>query len=85
MSPRHLTRLFMRHAGVSLLDYVQQLRIARAQELLQQQPRLTQEQLAAACGFASARDWRRVCQRFTTPAGTKGLPPPGAAGAGPLH
>ncbi len=85
VSPHHLTRLFMRHAGVSVLDYVQQLRIARAQELLLQQPRLTQEQLAAACGFASARDWRRVCQRFTTPAGTKGLPPPGAAGAGPLH
>lgn len=63
VSPRHLTRLFMRHAGISVLDYVQQLRIARAQELLQQQPRLTQEQLAAACGFASARDWRRVSRR----------------------
>jgi len=85
VSPRHLTRLFMRHAGISVLDYVQQLRIARAQELLQQQPRLTQEQLATACGFASARDWRRVWKRVTTPAKTTGLRPPEAAGAGAGH
>ena len=85
VSPRHLTRLFMRHAGISVLDYVQQLRMARAQELLQQQPRLTQEQLAAACGFSSARDWRRVWKRFTTPAGTTGLQSPRAAGADSMH
>jgi transcriptional regulator GlxA family with amidase domain len=75
----------MRHAGISVLDYVQQLRIARAQELLQQQPRLTQEQLATACGFASARDWRRVWKRVTTPAKTTGLRPPEAVGAGAGH
>jgi transcriptional regulator GlxA family with amidase domain len=38
--------------------------MARAQELLAQQPALTQEQLAEACGFASARDFRRVWQRW---------------------
>lgn len=81
VSPRHLTRLFMRHAGISVLDYVQQLRMARAQELLQQQPRLTQERLAAACGFASARDWRRAWKRFTAPAGTTGPQSPRTAGA----
>jgi transcriptional regulator GlxA family with amidase domain len=60
VSPRHLSRLFMLHTGISVLDYQQQLRMARARELLAQQPALTQEQLAEACGFASARDFRRV-------------------------
>lgn len=67
-----------------LLDYAGPagaLRMARAQELLQQQPRLTQEQLAAACGFSSARDWRRVWKRFTTPVGTTGPQSPRTAGA----
>jgi len=66
--------------NVLLLDYVQQLRMARAQEL-QQQPRLTQEQLATACGFASARDWRRAWKRFTTPVVTAGSQSPRTAGA----
>jgi transcriptional regulator GlxA family with amidase domain len=60
VSPRHLSRLFMQHTGISVLDYQQQLRMARARELLAQHPRMTQEQLAEACGFASARDFRRV-------------------------
>lgn len=74
--------------NVLLLDYAgpaETLRMARAQELLLQQPRLTQEQLAAACGFSSARDWRRVWKRFTTPAGTTGLQSPRAAGADSMH
>ena len=60
VSPRHLSRLFMQHTGISVLDYQQQLRMARAQELMAHNPALTQEQLAEACGFGSARDFRRV-------------------------
>jgi transcriptional regulator GlxA family with amidase domain len=63
VSPRHLSRLFMQHTGISVVDYQQQLRMTRARELLAQQPALTQEQLAEACGFASARDFRRVWAR----------------------
>jgi transcriptional regulator GlxA family with amidase domain len=63
VSPRHLSRLFMQHTGISVVNYQQQLRMARARELLTQQPTLTQEQLAEACGFASARDFRRVWAR----------------------
>ena len=63
VSPRHLSRLFMQHTGISVADYQQQLRMTRARELLAQQPALTQEQLAEACGFASARDFRRVWAR----------------------
>ncbi|MGI9133396.1 MAG: hypothetical protein ACR2I0_05550 [Rhodoferax sp.] len=46
------------------LDYLQQLRIASVQDLQQHQPQLTQEQLALACGFGSARDLRRVYARY---------------------
>ncbi|MDZ7939223.1 MAG: DJ-1/PfpI family protein [Rhodoferax sp.] len=64
VSPRHLSRLFAIHTGVSVVVYQQQLRIARAQEMLQREPGLAQERLALACGFASARDFRRVWQRY---------------------
>jgi transcriptional regulator GlxA family with amidase domain len=63
VSPRHLSRLFMQYTGISVLDYQQQLRMARAQELMAHNPALTQEQLAEVCGFGSARDFRRVWAR----------------------
>ena len=63
VSTRHLSRLFALHTGVSVVAYQQQLRIARAQEMLVHNPMLSQERLAQACGFASARDFRRVWQR----------------------
>jgi transcriptional regulator GlxA family with amidase domain len=47
-----------------VVAYQQQLRIARAKEMLQREPSLAQEKLAQACGFASARDFRRVWQRY---------------------
>jgi transcriptional regulator GlxA family with amidase domain len=64
VSPRHLTRLFVQHTGISVVAYQQQLRMAKAQELLTQHPSWTQEQLAEACGLASARDFRRVWRRW---------------------
>ena len=71
VSPRHLSRLFMQHTGIGVVDYQQQLRMARAQELLTHNPALSQEQLAEACGFGSARDFRRVWQRtMPAPGGT---------------
>jgi transcriptional regulator GlxA family with amidase domain len=63
VSARHLSRLFALHTGISVVAYQQQLRIARAQEMLAHNPRLSQEHLAQACGFGSARDFRRVWQR----------------------
>jgi transcriptional regulator GlxA family with amidase domain len=63
VSPRHLSRLFALHTGISVVAYQQQLRIARAQQMLAHNPNLTQERLAEACGFSSARDFRRVWQR----------------------
>jgi transcriptional regulator GlxA family with amidase domain len=63
VSARHLSRLFALHTGISVVAYQQQLRIARAQEMLAHNPSLSQERLAQACGFGSARDFRRVWQR----------------------
>ena len=60
VSARHLSRLFAQHTGISVVAYQRQLRIARAQEILALNPTLSQERLAQACGFGSARDFRRV-------------------------
>ncbi len=66
VSPRHLARLFKRHAGVNVPDYHQRLRLARARQLMAD-PRRTMEQVAEAAGFASARDLRRVRARHEPP------------------
>ncbi len=64
VSPRHLSRLFAEHAGIGVVAYQQQLRIARAKELLASTPNLSMERVADRCGFGSPRDFRRVWQRF---------------------
>ncbi|MCB1888693.1 MAG: DJ-1/PfpI family protein [Rhodocyclaceae bacterium] len=64
VSPRHLARLFKRHAGLNVPDYHQGLRLARAR-LLMADPRRSMEQVAEGAGFASARDLRRVRARHT--------------------
>ena len=61
-SPRHLSRLFNEHAGMSLPDYVNRLRIALAHELLAH-TRLDMERIAERSGFASTRQLRRAWRR----------------------
>ncbi len=78
VSPRHLSRLFAEHAGIGVVAYQQQLRIARAQQLLAAQPALSVERVAEHCGFASARDFRRVWHRFA-----QGAPGDVRRGVGP--
>jgi transcriptional regulator GlxA family with amidase domain len=75
VSPRHLSRLFAEHAGVTVLAYQQKLRIARAQQLLQR-PDLTIERVAEQSGFASARDFRRAWQRYHDTPPRRSLPTP---------
>ena len=62
-SPRHLSRLFNEHAGMSTGDYVNRLRVTLARELLAQ-TRLDVERVAERAGFASARQFRRAWNRF---------------------
>lgn len=71
VSGRHLTRLFAEHAGISVVGYQQQLRIARARELLADR-QLSVERVAELAGFSSARDFRRVWQRHESGAPSAG-------------
>ncbi|MCB4771227.1 helix-turn-helix domain-containing protein [Ancylobacter sp. Lp-2] len=68
-SPRNLSRLFNEHAGMSVTDYVNRVRIALARELVVGS-RLDMESIAERAGFASSRQFRRVWKRMhdTSPA-----------------
>lgn len=61
-SPRHVSRLFNDHAGMSIPDYVNRLRVALAQQLLSE-TRLDMERIAERAGFASSRQLRRAWGR----------------------
>jgi transcriptional regulator GlxA family with amidase domain len=62
VSNRHLSRLFNEHVGMSIAQYVNRLRVARARELLSQ-TKLDMEQVAERTGFGSARQFRRAWHR----------------------
>ena len=62
VSDRHLTRLFSEHVDMKISQYINRLRVARAQELLSQ-TRLDMEQVAERAGFGSARQLRRAWSR----------------------
>ena len=62
-SPRHVSRLFNDHAGMSIPDYVNRLRVALAQQLLSE-TRLDMERIAERSGFASSRQLRRAWGRI---------------------
>ena len=59
MSPRSLTRAFRSLTGLSILEYRTRLRLERARALMAN-PGLTIEAIAQQCGFADARQFRRV-------------------------
>lgn len=62
-SPRHLSRLFNDHTGMSIPDYLNKLRVALAQQLLTE-TRLDMERIAERAGFGSTRQLRRAWGRF---------------------
>ncbi|MBW6425777.1 helix-turn-helix domain-containing protein [Rhizobium sp. XQZ8] len=62
-SPRNLSRLFNEHAGMSVIDYVNRMRIALAKELVIGS-RLDMESVAERAGFSSARQFRRAWRRL---------------------
>ncbi len=80
-SPRHLTRLFREHAGCTPMDYLYQIRVALARDLLRD-TRLDLERVAEKSGFGSAQHMRRVWRKFQplTPSLMRGT-----AGAAPLQ
>jgi transcriptional regulator GlxA family with amidase domain len=62
MSPRNLTRTFREMTGVSIQNYRTQLRLEHAHTLIRN-PDLTLEAIAGQCGFADARQFRRVWRK----------------------
>lgn len=62
MSVRHLTRLFRQVTGISIGDFRLRLRLERAQSLMQQSSQ-SLEWIASECGFADARQLRRLWVR----------------------
>lgn len=61
-SPRHLTRLFVDHAGVAPLAYLRQIRLAVAQQALRSGHNVTQA--AEMAGFSSDTQLRRAWHQF---------------------
>jgi transcriptional regulator GlxA family with amidase domain len=61
-SPRHLTRLFVEHAGVAPLAWLRRLRLASAQLALQSGASVTRA--AELAGFASDTQLRRAWRQF---------------------
>jgi transcriptional regulator GlxA family with amidase domain len=59
ISRRHLTRLFAEQTGLSVLGFIQQLRISRAKELLQHTP-MSVLNVALAVGFQSPSHFAAV-------------------------
>ena len=66
-SPRHLTRLFLEHAGIAPLAYLRRIRLATAEAALQAGQNVTQATLMA--GFSSDTQLRRAWHQFG-PGGT---------------
>ena len=62
-SPRNLSRLFNEHAGVSVTNYVNRMRVALAREMVVAS-RLGMEAVAERAGFGSARQLRRAWSRI---------------------
>lgn len=58
VSPRHLARLFLEHTGVSPLQYLRNLRLALAEQVLRAGGNVTQA--AADAGFSSDTQLRRT-------------------------
>jgi len=61
-SPRHLTRLFVDHAGIAPLGYLRRIRLASAQLALASGANVTQA--AEASGFGSDTQLRRAWRQF---------------------
>ncbi|GGJ19222.1 GlxA family transcriptional regulator [Deinococcus roseus] len=59
LSPRHLTREFKEHTGLTPLQYQQRLRLEKARQLMQNR-NLTVERISEMCGFEDARHFRRL-------------------------
>lgn len=72
ISRRHLTRVFRRATGIGVKEYTTKLRLEQARLFLRD-PALTVDAVAERCGFADARQLRRLWKDAygTTPGTTR--------------
>lgn len=70
-SPRHLTRLFLMHAGIAPLQYLRRIRLAAAQAALARGSNVTQA--AQQAGFSSDTQLRRAWHQFGVPGKPSGV------------
>jgi transcriptional regulator GlxA family with amidase domain len=59
MSPRNLSRVFKEKTGITILEYLTQLRLEKATTLLNN-PTYTLDYIAGECGFKTARQLQRI-------------------------
>jgi transcriptional regulator GlxA family with amidase domain len=59
MSPRNLSRVFKEKTGITILEYLTQLRLEKATTLLNN-PTYTLDYIASQCGFRSSRQLQRI-------------------------
>jgi transcriptional regulator GlxA family with amidase domain len=64
MSTRNLSRVFKEKTGVTILEYLTQLRLENAKTLLNN-ANLTLEYIAATCGFKTSRQLQRILKAKT--------------------
>lgn len=61
-NPQNISRIFHAQKGIGLLEYISNVRIEHAKQLLSQK-KYSEEAVAAQTGFASVRTFRRVFSR----------------------
>lgn len=59
MSVRNLTRVFKKSSGISIYEYITEIRIDKARKLLNN-PNLTIDDISSKCGFEEASQFRRI-------------------------
>lgn len=62
MSPRNLSRVFKEKTGITVLEYLTNLRIEYAKTMLNN-PEYTKDYIASKCGFKSARQLQRILKK----------------------
>ncbi len=61
VSPRHLTRLFKDTTGITIGQYIEELRVEKATQLLKQHHKV--DFIAAECGLSDAKQLRRLLKK----------------------
>lgn len=65
LSPTYLSRLFHEKTGVKYIDFVTEVRMEHAKEMLQKAPELSVKKVAEAVGYSSVRHFSKTFQKFT--------------------